>query len=151
LTLVGSIAGFYINRGLEKLHLPKIGRRDAISGEWEGIYHQEANEKREAQDIALRLSLKAGSRAIKGSLDIRDEEDFEFDIEGAFYHERYLRLNYTTTGSSATTIDFGAMFLVLADRPDSMSGRLAGYGSQSSGLISGTVELRRVQRVFTAG
>jgi hypothetical protein len=66
LTLVGSIAGFYINRGLENLHLPKIGRtrRQAISGDWEGVYHQQANEKREAQEIVFRLSLKAGSRAI---------------------------------------------------------------------------------------
>ncbi|MEJ2453645.1 MAG: hypothetical protein P8103_05755 [Candidatus Thiodiazotropha sp.] len=146
LTLVGSIAGFYINRGLENLHLPKIGRtrRQAISGDWEGVYHQQANEKREAQEIVFRLSLKAGSRAIKGRLEIRDNTDYEFDIEGAFYHERYLRLNYTAAGSSAASIDFGAMFLVLADRPDTMSGLLAGYGSLSEGLINGTVDLRRV-------
>jgi hypothetical protein len=36
------------------------------------------------------------------------------------------------------------MFLVLADRPDTMSGLLAGYGSLSEGLINGTVDLRRV-------
>ncbi len=146
LTLVGSITGFYINRGLENLHLPKIGRkrRQAISGDWEGVYHQAANEKREAQEIAFRLSLKAGSRAIKGRLDVRDTTDYEFGIEGAFYHERYLRLNYTAVGSSAHAIDFGSMFLVLADYPDHMSGLLAGYGSLSEGLINGTVELKRV-------
>lgn len=47
LALISSFWGYYLHRALEKRQLPKISaaRRKAITGNWEGTYHQDANER----------------------------------------------------------------------------------------------------------
>jgi len=76
-------------------------------------------------------------------MQMTDDEDFEFLIEGAFYHDKYLRLNYTATGCSCHAIDFGTLFLVVDAYPKKMLGELSGYGSITDGLISGKIQVNR--------
>ena len=145
LTMVGSIWGFYINGALEKRRLPKItsARQKAISGTWVGTYKQAESKNREKQDISIKLTLNAGSRLVTGIMLVTDTAEFQFHIEGSFYHNKYLRLNYTASGVTEDAIDFGSVFLVLGDYPNKMAGKLAGYGSISESLISGSIELNK--------
>lgn len=145
LAVASSFWGYYLHRALEKRQLPRISdaRRKSITGNWAGVYYQDANEKRDAQEIRVSLELTAGSRLVTGMMRISDAADFQFHVEGAFYHDRYLRLNYTASGATEHAIDFGAIFLVLGDLPDKMSGKVAGYGSISESLISGVVDLKK--------
>lgn len=145
ITIVGSFWGFYLNRFLEKRHLPKItaARQKALSGEWKGIYTQERNESREKRDFSIVLSLDAGPRLVTGVMHVVEENEFQFHTEGSFYHNKYLRLSYTASGDTENAIDFGSIFLVLGDYPNKMSGKLAGYGSISENLISGSIVLEK--------
>jgi len=145
LTITGSFFGFYLNRALEKRYLPKItsARQKAISGVWEGTYKQEDSEKRDEQNISFKLTLNAGSRTVTGLMSVVDTTNFEFHVEGSFYHNKYLRLNYTASGITEDAIDFGSIFLILGDYPNKMAGKLVGYGSISETLISGIIELNK--------
>lgn len=75
---------------------------------------------------------------------VRDKQDFTFSIDGAFYHDRFVRLNYTPSEASSDWIDFGACLMVLGDLPDTMDGSLTGWGSISRTFISGDLELRKI-------
>jgi hypothetical protein len=145
LTVAGSFWGFYLNRYLEKRHLPKItaARQKAISGEWIGIYAQDENDNRERKDLSIVLRLDAGPRLVNGLMIVSEETKFQFHIEGSFYHNKYLRLNYIASGDTEYAIDFGSIFLVLGDYPNKMTGKLAGYGSISEALISGSISLEK--------
>ena len=145
LALVFIVVGFYITRALEKRHLPKIAvaRQKAITGKWFGVYRQEDNDNREGCELSIKMYLKAGSRSIIGTMTVSEDTEYEFNIEGSFYHNKYLRLNYTASGKTESAVDFGSMFLVLGDFPDKMSGKLAGYGSVSESLISGNLAIER--------
>jgi len=137
--------GYYVTRALEKRQLPKIetARQKAISGKWSGIYKQEANEKRDGCELSIDMDLKAGPRKIVGTMIVSEDMEYEFDIEGAFYHNKYLRLHYTASGKTESAVDFGSMFLVLGDFPNKMSGKLAGYGSVSETLITGNLMIEK--------
>jgi len=139
------IVGFYVTRALEKRHLPKIttARQKAITGEWNGIYKQENNDNREGCELSIKMNLSAGSRLVVGVMTVSEETKFEFNIDGSFYHNKYLRLNYTASGETESAVDFGSIFLVLGDFPNKMSGRLAGYGSVSESLISGVITMEK--------
>lgn len=144
--LLGPFFGFFVSFWLEKQRLPRItsARREAITGTWEGVFEQEKNERREPQKIAIKLQLKAGSRSVTGVMSVKDNAVFRFDVDGAFYHNRYLRLNYIACGETENAIDFGAVFLILGDFPNKMVGKLAGYGSISETLIAGVVALKKL-------
>jgi hypothetical protein len=139
------VVGFYITRALEKRHLPKItaSRKKAISGEWAGVFRQDQNENREEKEFPIKLTLIAGTRSITGIMVVDENATFEFRVDGTFYHNKYLRLNYTASGVTEAAVDFGSIFLVLGDYPDRMTGKLAGYGSISESLISGPLTLEK--------
>lgn len=143
LTIGGGFWGFYLNNILEKRYLPKIEKviQEAISGTWNGIFHQDKNENRPEQEIPIIFKFKATPRMIKGTMLVEDINKYNFKVEGAYYRGIYLRLTYT--GEKA--IDFGSIFLFLAPRLDEMQGKIAGYGSISKTLISGNVQLEKVQ------
>lgn len=140
--------GFYVTRALEKRHLPKIAlaRRKAISGKWFGVYHQDSNKNRDGHDLAITLEIEAGARLIVGRMTVEEDAIYEFSVEGSFYHNKYLRLNYTASGNTESAVDFGSMFLVLGDFPNKIAGKLAGYGSVSEALISGTLVLEKQKK-----
>ncbi len=145
MTVVGSFWGYYLTRTLDKRSLPKIeaSRRRAMEGHWVGEFHQQASLNRPATTINIHLEIQAGRRQVTGKMWVEDNSKFEFKIQGAFYHNRYLRLNYTAFGESESAIDFGSLFLILGDFPKKMHGNLAGYGSLSETLIAGTLELTK--------
>ena len=144
-TIVGIIGGGYFSRFLEMSYLPKItaARRIALSGKWKGMYLQEKNEKRAKQNIPVEVTLNAGSRRVTGIMQLKDGSDFQFDVEGSFSHDMYLRLNYSASGATKDAIDFGVIFIKLGQFPNKMTGKLAGSGSISETLISGSVELTK--------
>lgn len=74
---------------------------------------------------------------------VSENMEYEFDLEGAFYHNKYLRLHYTASGKTESAVDFGSIFLVLGDFPNKISGKLAGYGSISEALISGSLSFEK--------
>ncbi len=145
MAIIGSFMGFYITRFLEKRHLPKItkARQKAINGKWEGTYKQDANKHREEKALKIEFILEALPRKIIGKMIVEDEKKYTFSIEGPFYHNKYLRLNYTASNETEFAIDFGSIFLVLGDYPDTMDGKIAGYGSMSRALISGNVSIKK--------
>ena len=129
--------------------MPKIttARQKALTGTWSGKCIQDQSTKRESQELTFKLELNAGRRRISGILYVEDTNDFQFSIEGAFYHNKYLRLNYTAHGATEDAIDFGSIFLVLGDFPNKMNGKLVGYGSISEAIISGTVEFIKPKEI----
>jgi len=143
LMIVGSFWGYFLNRILDQKSLPKIeaSRRRSLRGCWHGVYKQDYNHKRPSVEIPIEIELKVGPRKVTGVMFVSDTSRFEFNLEGAFYHNKYLRLSYTAHGETEDVIDFGALFLVLGDIPNKMAGNVAGYGSMTEGLISGTVSL----------
>ena len=143
--LIFIVVGFYITRYLEKRHLPKIAiaRQKAITGKWHGVYRQEPNDNREGCELSINLDLNAGPRSIIGTMSVSEDVLYEFNIEGSFYHNKYLRINYTASGKTESAVDFGSIFLVLGDFPNKMSGKLAGYGSVSEALITGGLTIEK--------
>lgn len=144
-TILGSIFGVYFQRVIERQSLPFIdySRRKALNGEWSGVFQQQQNTRREALSLQVRITLKSSSRSVKGTMIVSDTSEFEFGLEGAFIHARFLRLNYSSIGKSSEAIDFGTLLLMLADYPNKMSGSLCGYGSISEQIVNGSIILNK--------
>ncbi len=139
-------AGYYLNRHLDERSLPKISRarRKSLSGTWQGIYRQDSSNGRAALELALSVTLTAGRRTVHGAMEVMDAGvTFEFRVAGSFHHDEYLRLTYDAVGKTEHAKDFGVVFLRLNGLANGLAGRIAGYGSVSEALISGTVELRK--------
>lgn len=138
--------GYYLTRALDKHHLPRIevARQELITGKWSGVYSQEANKNKEGCELPIFMELKAGPKLITGTMIVSDRKEYEFNVEGIFYYQRYLRLNYSAAGKSKTAIDLGVLFLELDDAiEEKIIGKLAGYGSDSKTLISGSLSINK--------
>jgi hypothetical protein len=146
LTVAGAVLGLILTKATEAFELPGIGRtrRKALSGRWEGEFHQIANRSRAAVVLKVTCEIHAGMRRIRGTMNVSDDHNFSFSLKGTFEHNQYLRVEYSPIGSSADVIDFGECFLALGDVPNVMSGLIAGWGSISHDFVSGTVVVRKV-------
>jgi hypothetical protein len=153
LTVAGAFLGLVLTKLTDALELPLIAkvRRKSLTGTWEGIYHQKASKKRPAVDIPVQCWLHPGYRHVRGWMRVTDTQDFSFQFEGGFHHDRYLRLTYTACGSTSDVIDFGSCFLELGDIPNTMKGILTGWGSISQAFIIGEITLKKISAEVPKG
>lgn len=145
-TGIGIIGGYAFQRIADRRQYLAIAtpRQRKLTATWTGTVQQVATDDRAAVELPITLELQAGSRTIRGSAKIEDEGRlFEFDVDGAFLSGSYLRLNYSAEKSPSAALDFGVLFLRVGDIPETMTGRLVGYGSITNSLINGTVEVKR--------
>jgi len=145
--IIGTVIGIILQKLIDRIQYPiiKDKRKRALNGKWKGCIFQRENKKRKEQSIQLILDIKAQRRLVKCKMSVVDENDeFEFEVSGGFFHDRYLRLEYETCGKSDACIDFGSIFLELDDRPDKMVGKIIGYGSLSRDMIDGDIEIKKV-------
>ena len=140
LTLI--LKQYFDNRS--KLPIPS-GRREAITGRWQGMAHQEQGPQGPF-DFPLTVELTAGRKILSGVLTIRYEidgrqEQAQFNVSGGFFHGSFLQLNYTPRDRA--TIQFGSVTALLDAAGKRLEGRFSGYGKITQTVVSGTVTLQK--------
>lgn len=129
-------------------------RSSAPTGLWEGEILQEAGPDGMPVNFPVRLMLSTEKQSIEGKFEITVPPSFrkfpgdgplllQFIVTGGLLYERFIRLTYLST--DPTIVQFGAMVLEIDAVAISMSGRLIGYGAYSERIVSGTVDVERVQ------
>jgi hypothetical protein len=149
--VVSTIVGIYVTRLHNTIKIPFLTseRKRSLRGCWHGIYKQDENSKRKATDLELELHLEPKLKIIQGKMIVKEinrktssfDNTYRFEVIGYFLHDRFLQLNYKCCGKSSKAIDIGSLFLKVSDSGGEMHGRLAGWGSISEDVISGTITL----------
>lgn len=146
---VATIAGPFATWGLStwysnrsKLTLA-MSRRRAVAGEWRGMVRQ-ANDENTEYNIGL--VLEVGRKVISGTMSFHKGDSgvfkpCDFTVEGGFYHDQFLRLNYVPRDSN--TIQFGSIVLCMAHNGKEMDGYLVGFGKTSGSIVSAAVTLAK--------
>lgn len=145
--VLGPIVTLLITRYLDnrdKLTM-STGRKAIISGQWKGKISQ-VNDRAGAAPITVKFIAKRkkvyGLTLIQYPSDgHKAAYDAEFEFEGGFLYESYLRLDYVS--KTRHRIQFGAIVLELSPTGEKLSGKFVGYGAFSKDIISGHVELER--------
>jgi hypothetical protein len=153
--VVSTIIGIYVTRLHNTIKIPFLTneRKRSLRGHWHGIYKQDANSKRTATDLQIELSLEPKLKLIQGKMIVKElskktnnyDNIYRFEVAGYFLHDRFLQLTYKCCGKSSKAVDIGSLFLKVSDSGGEMHGRLAGWGSISEDVISGTVTLEYME------
>lgn len=122
------------------------GRQAIINGQWKGMLKQ-LDGRSGIAPITVTFVAKRkkvyGSTLIQWPADQHSAAyDAEFDFEGGFLYERYLRIDYVP--KKRHRIQFGAMVFELSPTGETLSGKFVGYGAFSKDIVSGYIELERV-------
>ena len=130
---------YFDNRLIQK---NSTGRRQAITGRWEGDIKQDKGPNGKSLIYPAQLNLKAGKKSITGTLDINGEVENRkvkghFTVSGGFLYSDFLRLNYVSNDDSK--IQFGSIILKLNSDGTELKGRFCGYGRLTQDIISGNV------------
>jgi hypothetical protein len=134
---------------------PKIpsNRRKAIHGTWTGKIKQmvpaqpgTVPAQPQYEELNVTFDFAVDTREIKGSYKYLDSHNFseEFDIDGEFFNDQFLSLNYSPKNQQSYA--HGCFFLQLDPQGVSLIGKGCGYGAaQSRMIVTGEVDLRKVQ------
>jgi len=128
----------YDRRGLGRI----VGRRRALIGTWKGNILQDNSQFGEA---LLTMTFSSSGKVIEGDCELIypiENQLIKLRFTGGFYHERFVKFDYTNLDE--LVVQFGAAILTLAADGKSLEGRFVGYGSQTNGIVSGTVLMHRI-------
>ena len=138
------IKGYIDNRPIFPI---PVGRRQAITGRWEGTCHQMPVSTGETLDYSITADLIAGRKKVTGTFTIRYEWNDQiiqevFNVTGGFFYSRFLRLNYLARDESL--IQFGSVVLELDAAATVFDGRYVGYGALTGEVVGGTLRLEKL-------
>jgi hypothetical protein len=120
------------------------GKRKELKGKWDGngvdVYVRDATKPKMAFTVSMKLKVRwtdiKGS-AILASADGSVKEQLK--LRGAFYGDRFLRLNYTNQKKD----QLGVIFLEFGSDNDKLDGTYTGFSPMRSTIVGGTVNLTR--------
>ena len=150
LAIVAPIVTLLLKQYLDnRVKLPiAAGRRQALSGRWEGSLHQDRGPDGKPIDFPGSIDISAGRKTVSGTLTIRLDldgqiEQAKFNLSGGFLHGVFLLLNYLPRDEA--TIQFGSIVLELDAAGNLLEGRFVGYGKITQAVISGTVRFEKAK------
>ena len=150
-TLCAPIVGVITVEWSKNRHLNKISedRKAALEGDWVGTGIQEVGPDGSGPfPTKVFARCEVSKREVVGNFNYQYELNnkrisLDMKLTGGFLYDRYLRLHYNN--QKATIINFGSAVLELDASAMKLSGRFVGYGSNTEGLVFGSIELHKQQ------
>lgn len=123
-------------------------RKDALRGSWIGVFRQEAPKEvfGDGLDVEVTFSFEPRWKTIRGRAEYKSPIRNEYDrvvVKGAFYNDRFLRLEYEN--ELKHVVHFGLFLLELSGGARRLEGRFLGIGRDTQVPVRGTVTLRKQQ------
>ena len=120
------------------------GKRKELKGKWSGggtdLYV--ADSKKAMLTFIVAMKLEVRWTDIRGSATLASADGSvkeELKLRGAFYADRFLRLNYTNQKKD----QLGVIFRELGSDSDKLDGTYTGFSPIRSTIVAGTVNLTR--------
>jgi hypothetical protein len=120
------------------------GKRKELKGKWAGggtdLYVADPQKAKLAFTVTMKLKVRWTD--IRGSATLATADGSvkeELKLRGAFYGDRFLRLNYTNQKKD----QLGVIFLEFGSDNDKLDGTYTGFSPIRSTIVAGTVKLTR--------
>lgn len=120
-------------------------RRCALKGKWEGPAANIMVPEDMPADVKFTFTVQFTTvrrKIVKGTGTFKnDGKDYTITVYGGFYNDTYLKLEYW---HEEEIIGFGYMILKLDDHATRLTGKAVAYGSTSSKIVVGTIDLNKL-------
>ena len=141
--IISPISTYVITRMYDRRGLGKItGRRKALLGTWKGSILQDADS--EWGKMNIDMTFISNGKIVEGNCTLIypvDNQVIKLKFTGGFYHERFIKFDYTNPDESV--VQFGSAVMILDSNGKTLEGRYVGYGSITNRIVSGTVLMHR--------
>ena len=136
------VVAYYLE-SKDYLSVTKSGRR-SIKGAWRGITHQRKDSTGKPIEVDLSVEFYTRGKIIKGRSRVRGGgAELNVTFQGGFVSDTHLSLRYNAKDSSK--VNFGYCLLTYNAEGKQLKGEMIGYGHLSERIVSGEMELRRIE------